>query len=171
MALSISQAEPPVYSAPLPRWMFLTECFRSFFSKCSWASKLYFSLQHFIWAVILGAFHRWLCIPIPHTQVYISTNNVLCAYQVTSFVSDSLLMYRLWPTRLLSPWFSRHEYSSGLPYPPPGDLSDPGVKPMYPVSPALAGGFFLSFFWQAASLTLEPPGKPNNILLKAIDSH
>ena len=49
--------------------------------------------------------------------------------------------------------------------------SNPCIKPMYPVSPALAGGFFLSFFWQAASLTLEPPGKPNNILLKAIDSH
>ena len=46
--------------------------------------------------------------------------------------------------------FSRQEYWSGLPYPPPGDLSDPGIKPVSPVSPALAGGFF----------TTEPPGKP-----------
>ena len=38
--------------------------------------------------------------------------------------------------------FSRQEYWSGLPLPPPGDLPDPGIKPKSPVSPALAGGFF-----------------------------
>ena len=40
----------------------------------------------------------------------------------------------------LSLGFSRQEYWSGFPFPPPGDLPDPGIKP---VSPALAGGFFL----------------------------
>ena len=30
--------------------------------------------------------------------------------------------------------FSRQEYQSGLPFPPPGDLPDPGIEP---VSPAL----------------------------------
>ena len=43
--------------------------------------------------------------------------------------------------------FSRQEYWSGLPFPSPGDLPDPGEKP---ASPALAGGF----------LTTEPPGSP-----------
>ena len=38
--------------------------------------------------------------------------------------------------------FPRQEYWSGLPFPPPGDLPDPGIKPESPVSPALAGGFF-----------------------------
>ena len=38
-------------------------------------------------------------------------------------------------------------YWSGLPFPPPGDLPDPGMEP---TSPALAGGFF----------TTEPLGKP-----------
>ena len=33
--------------------------------------------------------------------------------------------------------FSKQEYWSGLPIPPPGDLSDPGIKPASPVSPAL----------------------------------
>ena len=47
----------------------------------------------------------------------------------------------------LSMEFSRHEYWSGLPRPPPGDLPDPGIKPG---SPAL----------QADSLLSEPPGKP-----------
>ena len=45
-----------------------------------------------------------------------------------------------WPARLLCPWgFSRQEHWSGLPCPPPGDLSDPGIGPMSPASPALAG--------------------------------
>ena len=37
-----------------------------------------------------------------------------------------------------------------LPFPPPGDLPDPGMELTSPASPALAGGFF----------TTEPPGKP-----------
>ena len=43
--------------------------------------------------------------------------------------------------------FSRQEYWSGLPFPSPGDLPDPGIKPG---SPAL----------QADTLPSEPPGKP-----------
>ena len=36
----------------------------------------------------------------------------------------------------------RQEYWSGLPFPPPGDLPDPGIEPVSPASPALTGGFF-----------------------------
>ena len=36
----------------------------------------------------------------------------------------------------------QQECWSGLPFPPPGDLSDPGIKPESPASPALAGGFW-----------------------------
>ena len=43
--------------------------------------------------------------------------------------------------------FSRQEYWSGLPFPSPGDLPDPGIEPR---SPAL----------QADTLPSEPPGKP-----------
>ena len=46
----------------------------------------------------------------------------------------------------LSMGFSREEYWSGLPFPSPGDLPDPGIKPR---SPAL----------RAETLTSEPPGK------------
>ena len=42
--------------------------------------------------------------------------------------------------------FSRQEYWSVLPFPPPGDLSDPEIKPASPVSPAL----------QADSLFAQP---------------
>ena len=38
--------------------------------------------------------------------------------------------------------FSRQEYWSGLPFPSPGDLSNPGIKAASLVFPALAGGLF-----------------------------
>jgi len=44
--------------------------------------------------------------------------------------------------------FFRQEYWSGLPFPSPGDLPNPGIKPP---TPALAGRFF------ATSITLEAP--------------
>ena len=50
----------------------------------------------------------------------------------------------------LSIVFSRQEYRSGLPCPPPGDLPDPGTKPMSLMSPATAGGFFTTnITWEA----------------------
>ena len=42
----------------------------------------------------------------------------------------------------LSMGFFRKEYWGGQPFPSPGDLPDPGIKPTCPVFPALAGGFF-----------------------------
>ena len=57
----------------------------------------------------------------------------------------------------LSMGFSRQEYWSGLPFPPPGDLLDPGMEPVSLMSPALGGGFFAT----------EPPGKPHGRLGKA----
>ena len=56
---------------------------------------------------------------------------------------------------LLSVEFSRQEYWSGLPCPPPGDLPNPGLEPMSLASPALAGGLF----------TAETPGKPNRTFM------
>ena len=44
----------------------------------------------------------------------------------------------------LSMEFSKQEYWSGLPFPPPEDLLDSGIEPVSIVSPALAGGFFTS---------------------------
>ena len=67
-----------------------------------------------------------------------------------SFLSNSLQCHGLQPARLLCPMgFSRQEYWSGLPYHPPGDLPNPGIKPR---SPAL----------QADSLPSESPGKLTN---------
>ena len=50
----------------------------------------------------------------------------------------------------LSIGFSRQEYWSGLPCPPPEDLPDPGIEPRSLTSPALAGRFFTtSTTWEA----------------------
>ena len=53
---------------------------------------------------------------------------------------------------LLSMGFSRQEYWSGLPFPSPGDLPDPGIEPR---SPTL----------HPDALTFAPPGKPFYLLI------
>ena len=66
-----------------------------------------------------------------------------------SVTSDSLQSHGLQPNRLLCSYgFSRQEYWIGLPFPSPGDLPNPGIKP---TSPIVAGGFF----------TTEPLGSPH----------
>ena len=50
--------------------------------------------------------------------------------------------------------FSRQEYWSGWPCPPPGDLPDPGIEPTSLMSSALAGRFFTSSTtWEAHTLS------------------
>jgi len=49
--------------------------------------------------------------------------------------------------------FPRQEYWSGLPFPSPGDLPDPGIELTYLASPALAGRFFTpSITWEVPSI-------------------
>ena len=51
----------------------------------------------------------------------------------------------------LSMGFSRQEYWSGLPCPPPGDLPDPGIEPASLKSSAFAGRFFTaSAMWESS---------------------
>ena len=61
----------------------------------------------------------------------------------------------------LSMEFSSQEYWSGQPFPTPGDLPDPGIKPTCLVAPALADGLF----------TTAPPEKhppPNGTNVKSL---
>ena len=79
-------------------------------------------------------------------------------YNISTFIVKvkSLSCVRLFAT----PWtiayqapqsmeFSRQEYWSGLPFPSPGDLPDPGIEPGSPT------------LWADALLS-EPPGKLNS---------
>jgi len=62
----------------------------------------------------------------------------------------------LWTTSCQAPLlmgFSKQEYWGGLPCPPPGDLPDPGIKPVSLMSPALASRFFItSATWEADNM-------------------
>ena len=69
-------------------------------------------------------------------------------WQSCSVRSDSLRPHRLAP---LCMEFSRQEYWSGLPFPAPGDLLNPGIEPVSSEAPASAGEFFI----------MVPPGKPS----------
>ena len=67
-----------------------------------------------------------------------------------SVMPDSVTPWTVAHQARLSMGFSRQEFWSGLPYPSPGDLPHPGIKPESPASPGLAGWSFIT----------EPPGKP-----------
>ena len=64
----------------------------------------------------------------------------------------------------LSMGFSRQEYWSGLPCPPPRDLPDPGIEPGSLPSPALAGGFFtINATWEAPPAMLLYSRNPRDV--------
>ena len=73
----------------------------------------------------------------------------VCIYEKVKSLSRVRLFVTTWTVAYQAPpsmEFSRQEYWSGLPFPSPGDLPDPGIEPG---SPAL----------QADALPSEPPGK------------
>ena len=72
------------------------------------------------------------------------------AWELSCF-SHIRLSVTLWTVACQAPLslgFSRQEYPNGLPCAPPGDLPNPGIEPVSPVSPAMQANRFF---------TLEPP--------------
>ena len=72
---------------------------------------------------------------------------VLCGPYAKSLQLRPTLCY---PVDCKSPGSSVHgilkqEYCNELPFPPPGHLPDPGIKPSSLMSPALAGRFFTTY--------------------------
>ena len=59
-----------------------------------------------------------------HIRTHVLTCSAVCLHQAP-----------------LSMGFSRQEYWGGLPFPPPGDLPNPGIQAVSLMSPALAGRF------------------------------
>ena len=91
---------------------------------------------------------RWSCIQRPHSQhssstVYVCVRVCVC---VCSVMSNSFLPMDCSLTGPSVHGIFRQEYWSGLPFPSPEDLSNPGMELL---SSAPVGGFF----------TTEPPGK------------
>ena len=87
--------------------------------------------------------------PLPCLKL---NNNFHCACVLYHF-SHVLLFVTLWALACQAPLsmkFSRQEYWGRLPFPPPGDLPDPGIKPSSLMTASLAGGFFTTnATWEA----------------------
>ena len=81
--------------------------------------------------------------------------SVLCCAQSLSHVWLSATLWTIARQGPLPMEFSRQEYCSGFPCPPPGESSDPRIEPMSPLSPAL----------QADSLPLSHLGSPKCLIL------
>ena len=82
------------------------------------------------------------------------SQNIACVYVfMLSPFNRVLLFETLWTAARQAPvsrGFFRQEYWRGLPCPLPGDIPDPGTKPVSLTSPALAGKFFTTrATWEA----------------------
>ena len=87
----------------------------------------------------------------------------MCMCNLSHF-SHVLLIVILWNVIYQTPLsigFTRKEYWSGLPWPPPKDLPDPGIKPLSPAAPA----------WKVDFLTTEWPGKPVCVCGQEVSTH
>ena len=135
--------------------------------KYSWKIKCYIALWKYLEILWKSLKHSLLKVIIINTGLHlpvltwkpkwIMTNapQLVLPYYGKSesevkLLSCVWLFVTLWTVAHQAPpsmGFSRQEYWSGLPFPSPGDLPDPGIEPR---SPAL----------QADALTSEPPGKP-----------
>ena len=82
---------------------------------------------------------------------YLCMYMLVCVY--TKLLYHVQLFVALWTVDHQAPLsmeFSRLEYWSGLPFPTPGDLPDPGIQLVSLASSTLAGGFFItSATWEA----------------------
>ena len=113
-------------------------------------------LSHSLMPTLLWSHSQLLCSwNCPGKNIGVGCYFLLHIYTLKAKVKVKLLScVRLFATLWTIPHqappfsgFSRQEYWSGLPFPSPGDLPDPGIEPR---SPAV----------QADTLTSEPPGKP-----------
>ena len=64
--------------------------------------------------------------------LYIYMYRYVCVCVSHSVVSNSVTPWTVAHQASLSKRFSRQEYWSGLPFPSPGDLPDPGIEPTFP---------------------------------------
>ena len=110
------------------------------------------------WLKWLSTYNLYLHTYTQHiyTHTYLHLRLCICVHArvcMLSHFSHVWLFATLWAVACQSPLsvgFSRQEYWSGLPCPPPGDHPDPGIESASLTSPALAGGFFTtSATWEA----------------------
>ena len=112
------------------------------YDQCVLLAKLYYPLPCLFDLFLYGYFY------LPNFSQCVHTSFKTRKWKWSrSVMSDSLRLWTVTHQTPLSKGFSRQEYWSGLPFPSPGDLPNPGIEPR---SPTL----------QADALTSAPPGKP-----------
>ena len=84
---------------------------------------------------------HWLVLATPVDQVFQADFKCKGFLGIKQFLKICDPMDYMPAMLLLSMGFSSHEDWRGLPYPPPRDLPNPGIKPTSPAAPALAGRF------------------------------
>ena len=67
----------------------------------------------------------------------------MCVYSVVKLCPTLWAPWSVAHQAPLSIGFSRQEYWNGLSFPFPGDLPKPGIEPVSPAAPALAGTFYM----------------------------
>ena len=117
----------------------------------AWLGNLGFSEERGVgWGHGRCRSNRHATSPLDFISYHSSIYTFMCVLHRFSRVQLFVTLWTVACQAPLSMGFSRQEYWSGLPCPPPGDLPNPGVEPACLMSPALAGEFF----------TTEPRGKP-----------
>ena len=126
-------------------------CLRKLYSSGKW-SWLYIPTVK-IGNYYLFCVHYWPCIPLIASclSAHLILMKVLCCCLVAKSCPTLLQPHAVAYQGPLSMGFSRQEYWSGLPFPSPGNLPDPGMESELPT---LAYRFF----------TPESPGKPESCL-------
>ena len=116
------------------------------FSLISLWFKVYFGLYGYCFSSFLLIFScTEILFPFPHFQsLCVPRSEMGLSYFFPYLLSRVRLFATLWTVAHQAPLsmgFSRQEYGSGLSFPSPGDLPNPGIKPTS-VPPALASRFF-----------------------------
>ena len=98
-----------------------------------------------LWSIVNTGFFRVMCVCV-----------CVCVVCVCACALSPVWLFTMpWTLACQAPLsmgFSRQEYWSRLPWPPLGDLPDPGIEPGSLMSPALPGVFFTtSITWEAFS--------------------
>ena len=141
----------------IPRNLKTKTRFQNNYCECIWRTSLFqWSPKNFmVWNMLYywklhifysGGNFTELDVATSWGQLFSLLKFYVCVCMLWLFETTWTVVYQA----PLSMGFSRQEYWSGLPFPSPGDLPDPGIEPMSLTCPALAGGFF----------TTEPPGRP-----------
>ena len=104
---------------------------------------------HIYFMLSQGKKFLWSHLPVFQNHPTSLVSQCVCA----QLLNHARLIGASWTLACQAPLpmeFSRQEHWSGVPFPTPRDLPDPGIEPTSLVSPALAGGFFTtSTTWEA----------------------